>query len=186
MIHEEIIAEKKIKVYRSYNIPIAIISIAIPIVVTALIYLKPPAIKVGFNINIIPAFNAAINFTVSLLLLLGYYFMMTKRITYHKYTMNNGVLFVVIVPGVLCCLSFVGGRNSFRRSRMDSPGLFFHPYHAHYSCSNYRPHDSITMTRGLQSRFDKHRRIAKWTWPLWLYVSVTGVIVYLLLSPYYQ
>ena len=43
----------------------------------------------------------------------------------------------------------------------------------------------FTMTRGLQKRYDKHRRVAKWTWPLWLYVAVTGVIVYLMLSPYY-
>lgn len=38
-----------------------------------------------------------------------------------------------------------------------------------------------TLTRGLRLRFDKHRRIARWTWPLWMYVSVTGVIIYFLL-----
>jgi len=43
----------------------------------------------------------------------------------------------------------------------------------------------FTMTRALQSRFDKHKRIARWTFPIWLYVAVTGVIVYLMLSPYY-
>jgi uncharacterized membrane protein YozB (DUF420 family) len=39
----------------------------------------------------------------------------------------------------------------------------------------------ITVTRALRERFDKHRKIARWTWPLWMYVSVTGVIIYLLL-----
>lgn len=39
----------------------------------------------------------------------------------------------------------------------------------------------ITLSRGLRSRFDPHRRIARWTWPLWMYVSVTGVAIYLLL-----
>lgn len=39
----------------------------------------------------------------------------------------------------------------------------------------------ITLNRGLAARFDKHRTIAKWTWPIWMYVSVTGVIVYLML-----
>lgn len=43
----------------------------------------------------------------------------------------------------------------------------------------------ITLTRGLQSRFDKHRRIARWTLPLWLYVSVTGVIIYVMLYQVY-
>lgn len=43
----------------------------------------------------------------------------------------------------------------------------------------------ITLTRGLQSRFDKHRRIARWTLPLWLYVSVTGVVIYVMLYQVY-
>ena len=39
----------------------------------------------------------------------------------------------------------------------------------------------ITLSRALRQRFDRHRRIARWTWPLWMYVSVTGVLIYLLL-----
>jgi uncharacterized membrane protein YozB (DUF420 family) len=39
----------------------------------------------------------------------------------------------------------------------------------------------LTLSRGLRGRFDTHRRIARWTWPLWMYVSVTGVVIYLLL-----
>jgi uncharacterized membrane protein YozB (DUF420 family) len=39
----------------------------------------------------------------------------------------------------------------------------------------------ITLSRGLSARFDRHRAIAKWTWPIWMYVSVTGVVVYLML-----
>jgi len=44
----------------------------------------------------------------------------------------------------------------------------------------------FTLSRGLQSRFDKHKKIARWTLPLWLYVAVTGVITYIMISPYYQ
>jgi uncharacterized membrane protein YozB (DUF420 family) len=39
----------------------------------------------------------------------------------------------------------------------------------------------ITLTHGLRTRYDRHRRIARWTWPIWMYVSVTGVLVYVLL-----
>jgi len=39
----------------------------------------------------------------------------------------------------------------------------------------------VTLSRALRERFDKHRRIARWTWPLWMYVSVTGVLIYYLL-----
>ncbi|MFI5135616.1 MAG: DUF420 domain-containing protein, partial [Chitinophagales bacterium] len=43
----------------------------------------------------------------------------------------------------------------------------------------------ITLTRALRKRYDRHKKIARWTFPLWLYVAVTGVIVYLMLRPYY-
>lgn len=43
----------------------------------------------------------------------------------------------------------------------------------------------ITLVQGLAKRFDRHRRIARWTLPIWLYVSVTGILVFLLLRPYY-
>jgi uncharacterized membrane protein YozB (DUF420 family) len=43
----------------------------------------------------------------------------------------------------------------------------------------------VTLVRGLQARFDKHRAIARWTWPLWMYVSITGVIVYFMLYQWF-
>jgi uncharacterized membrane protein YozB (DUF420 family) len=43
----------------------------------------------------------------------------------------------------------------------------------------------ITLNRGLKARYDKHRAIARWTWPLWMYVSITGVIVYFMLYQWY-
>jgi uncharacterized membrane protein YozB (DUF420 family) len=44
---------------------------------------------------------------------------------------------------------------------------------------------AITLFRGLQGRYDKHRAIARWTWPLWMYVSVTGVLVYFMLYQWF-
>jgi putative membrane protein len=43
----------------------------------------------------------------------------------------------------------------------------------------------FTYVRGLGMQVEKHRKLAKWTWPIWLYVTATGVIVYLMISPYY-
>ena len=43
----------------------------------------------------------------------------------------------------------------------------------------------VTLSRGLSARYDKHRAIARWTWPLWMYVSVTGVIVYFMLYQWF-
>jgi len=171
--------------HKSYNIPIIIVSVAVPLLIVSLMFLKPPAVKVGFDLRIIPAFNAAINFTVTLLLLLGYYFMMTRRIIYHKYTMITAFclsgLFLIcyVIYHALSPETRFGGTGWIR------PVYFFILITHIILAAVIVPMVLFTLVRGLQQRFDKHRRIARWTWPVWLYVSVTGVIVYLLLSPYY-
>ncbi len=171
---------------KKLNIFIGILSIAIPLVVVALFYLKPPDIKIGFDISIIPAFNASINFTVSLLLIVGYLFMKQNKIQYHKYTMIiafclSGVFLIsYVVYHTLAVETHFGGEGWIR------PVYFLLLITHIVLAAVIVPMILFTLTRGLQEKFDKHRRIAKWTWPLWLYVSVTGVIVYLLLSPYYQ
>jgi len=43
----------------------------------------------------------------------------------------------------------------------------------------------ITLVRGLRARYDRHRAIARWTWPLWMYVSITGVLVYFMLYQWF-
>lgn len=168
------------------NIFVAIISLAIPLLVFSLLYLKPPEVKLGFDISLIPAFNASINFTVSLLLIVGYVFMKQNKIQYHKYTMitafslSSVFLISYVVYHTLAVETHFGGEGWIR------PVYFILLITHIILAAVIVPMILFTLTRGLQERFDKHRRIAKWTWPLWLYVSVTGVIVYLLLSPYYQ
>lgn len=171
---------------KQLNIFVAIVSVAIPLLVFSLLYLKPPAVDLGFDINIIPAFNAAINFTVSLLLCLGYYFMLKKKVQYHKYTMItafclSGVFLIsYVVYHTLAAETHFGGEGNIRT-------IYFFLLITHIILAAVIvPMILFTLTRGLQKRFDKHRKIAKWTFPLWLYVSVTGVIVYLMLSPYYK
>ena len=171
---------------KQLNIFVIIISVAIPLVVFSLLYLKPPSVNLGFDINIIPAFNASINFTVSLLLCLGYYFMLKKKTQFHKYTMItafslSGVFLIsYVVYHTLAEETHYGGHGFIR-------AVYFFLLITHIILAAIIvPMILFTLTRGLQQRFDKHRRIAKWTWPLWLYVSVTGVVVYLMLSPFYK
>ena len=171
---------------KQLNIFIAIVSVAVPLLVFSLFYLKPPEVKIGFDLSIIPAFNAAINFTVTLLLIVGYIFMKKKMIPFHKYTMITAFslssLFLIsyVIYHTLAVETHFGGEGWIRP-------VYFTLLITHIIlAAAIVPMILFTLTRGLQSRFDKHRRIAKWTWPLWLYVSVTGVLVYLMLSPYYQ
>lgn len=152
----------------------------------ALFYLKPPQVHLNFDLKIIPAFNASINFTVSVLLVTGYIFMKKKMIPFHKYTMITA-----FILSALFLISYVVYHALAQETKFGGEGwirpVYFTILISHIIlAAAIVPMILFTLTRGLQSRFDKHRRIAKWTFPLWLYVSVTGVIVYLLLAPYYS
>src|SRR6476469_1949209 len=72
---------------RSLNWAIGVVSIAIPLVVLTLFYLKPPDLQTGFDLRILPAFNAALNFSTALLLITGFYFIRNKRIQSHRLCM---------------------------------------------------------------------------------------------------
>jgi len=171
--------------HKSYNIPVIILSIVVPLMVAALYYLKPPSVRVGFDIKIIPALNASINFTVTLLLLLGYYFMMTGRFIYHKYTMITAFCLSILFLVSYLIYHSVAPETPFGGTGWIRTVYFFILITHIVLAAVIVPMVLFTLIRGLQEQFDKHRRIAKWTWPVWLYVSVTGVMIYLLLSPYY-
>jgi len=170
---------------RSYNIPIAIVSIAVPLVVVFLFFLKPPQLNLGLDLRLLPAFHAALNFTTALLLLAGYYCIRTGRRTIHKYCM--------ITCFVLSCIfltSYVVYHTFSPPTHFGGEGVIKYVYFfiliTHISLSAIIiPLVLFTMTRALQDRFEIHKRIAKWTFPIWLYIAVTGVIVYAMLSPYY-
>jgi putative membrane protein len=68
---------------------------------------------------------------------------------------------------------------------MDPAGLLLHPHHPHHLAPVVLPLALYTVVRAFRGEFHRHRRIARWTFPVWLYVAVTGVAVYLLMAPYY-
>jgi putative membrane protein len=170
---------------RSYNVPIYIVSVLIPVVVLYLFYLTPPQVNLGFDLRLLPALNASFNFSTAVLLLLGRYFIAQKQIRLHRNTM-----IAAFVLSSLFLMSYVTYHAFTEPTRYGGTGglktLYFFVLATHIVLAAIIvPLVLFTMVRGLQERYDKHRRVARWTWPLWLYVAVTGVIVYLMLSPYY-
>lgn len=170
---------------KNLTLPITVISIAVPLVVVALFYLKPPQIAVGFDLHILPAFHAALNFTTALMLILGYWFIRNKNKKGHQYAMMTafGLSSVFLI-------SYVTYHSLTEPTRFGGEGLvrgvyyFFLVTHI-ILAAIVLPMILFSLSYGLQEKFDRHRRIAKWTFPVWLYVAITGVIVYLLISPYY-
>jgi putative membrane protein len=170
---------------KSYNVPIAIVSLLIPAVVLYLFYLTPPQVNLGFDLRWLPALNASFNFTTAVLLVIGRVFIARKEIKLHRNTM-----IAAFAMSCLFLLSYVTYHALTESTKYGGEGwirsVYFFILITHIILAAIIvPLVLFTMTRGLQARYDKHRRVARWTWPLWLYVAVTGVVVYLMLSPYY-
>jgi putative membrane protein len=132
-------------------------------------------------VQYLPAVNATLNGISGVLLLAGYVLILNRRIDAHRRVMiaafTTSSLFLV------CYVMYHAqvGSVRFPRQGFVRP-VYFTILITHIAlAATVPPLAIITLTRGLQARFDKHRAIARWTLPIWLYVSVTGVLVYVLL-----
>jgi putative membrane protein len=160
------------------------LSILVPFAVAILLYM--PKIRVnGFNVKILPTLNAGINFTVSILLILGVYFIKQKNIKLHKVCMLSA-----FVLSSIFLISYVIYHASVPETRFGGQGIvryiYFFVLITHIILATLVvPLALFSIYRGLNSEVVLHKKIVKYTFPIWLYVSVTGVIVYLMISPYY-
>src|SRR5882762_3019313 len=133
------------------------------------------------SLNDLPAVNATLNALSGILLLIAYALIRARRIEQHRKVMlaafATSSLFLacyVIYHAQVGSVPFP--RHGFVRS------LYFTILITHVTlAATVPPLAIITLSRGLKARYPQHRRIARWTFPIWLYVSVTGVLVYVLL-----
>jgi len=129
----------------------------------------------------LPALNATLNATSGTLLLIGYVLIRTRHIEAHRRTM-----IAAFTASCLFLVSYVVyhaqvGSVPFTRQGWVRP-VYFTILITHVILAAVTlPLAVMTLNRGLKGRFAKHRALARWTFPLWLYVSVTGVLVYVLL-----
>jgi putative membrane protein len=130
---------------------------------------------------VLPSVNAFLNATAAVLLVWGYLLIRRKRIQTHRKVMTAA--FVTSCLFLICYLVYhaqVGSRHFPHTGALRT--VYLSILGTHTVLAAAVPFLAIiTLRRGLAARYDKHRRIAKWTLPIWLYVSVTGVIVYLML-----
>ena len=133
------------------------------------------------DIHSLPAVNATLNGISGVLLIAGYLLMRARRIELHRRVMIAA--FVTSSLFLICYIVYHANVGSVRFTR---PGfvrpLYFTILITHVTlAATVPPLAIITLSRGLKARYPQHRRIARWTFPIWLYVSVTGVLVYVLL-----
>ena len=128
-----------------------------------------------------PALNAGLNGTSAVLLLSGRVLIAKKRIAAHRACMIAAVVASALFLGCYLFFHFKVGNILFLGQGWSRP-VYFAILISHVMLAIVIvPMAVITLNRGLKARYDRHRTIARWTWLLWMYVSVTGVIVYFML-----
>ena len=133
------------------------------------------------SVHDLPAVNASLNALSGLLLLCGYVLIRARRIAAHRAVMSTA--FATSSIFLVCYLVYHAqvGSVPFPRQGFVRP-LYFAILITHVLlAATVPPLAIVTLTRGLKGRYPQHRRIARWTFPVWLYVSVTGILVYVLL-----
>ena len=133
------------------------------------------------SVSQLPAVNAALNSLSAILLVAGYLFIKSKNITAHK-----ACMLAAFTSSSLFLISYLVYHYQVGSVPFKGQGairtLYFSILLTHtILAATVVPLALITLTRALKQRFAAHRRIARWTFPIWLYVSVTGVIVYWML-----
>jgi uncharacterized membrane protein YozB (DUF420 family) len=133
------------------------------------------------TVHDLPAVNATLNGVSGVLLLAGYALIRTRRIALHRAVMITA--FVTSSIFLVCYIVYHAqvGSVRFTRQGIVRP-IYFAILISHVTlAATVPPLAIVTLTRGLRGRYARHRAIARWTLPIWLYVSVTGVLVYVLL-----
>lgn len=142
-------------------------------------------LDLGFNVHIFAAISAMLNTTVSILLIVAFIAVKNKNYELHK-----RLMLVAIVLSSLFLVSYISHHLLAGETKYGGTGTLRYVYY--FILATHIPLAAIilpfilfTAYRSLTGEYAAHKKIARYTWPLWLYVSITGVLVYLLISPYY-
>ncbi len=169
----------KEKQYKKWT---TLLSVIIPLAVALLFKVKIN----GYDFSFLPPIYAAINGITAILLILAVISIKNKKIELHKNLINTS-----IVLSVLFLLLYIAYHITSDSTKFGGEGATAYVYYfiliTHIVLSIVViPFVLITYSRAKLGKFAMHKKIAKYTFPLWLYVAITGVIVYLMISPYYE
>lgn len=180
---------------------IIVFSIVVFVIVAGLGATKPLEADLGFDVHLFATANAVINSIVSILLVLALVLVKQRKLVAHRNVMYAAmVLSILFLVSYILHHLFTGGGTKF--GDIDHDGLvsatelaavgsmrivYYVLLLTHILLAAIiLPFILFTAYRAMTGDYARHKKLAKYTWPLWLYVSVTGVVVYLMISPYYS
>lgn len=182
------------------KILITIVSVVIFLVVASLSKIPPPDFPFDFDKHVFAFINSVINSAVAVLLVVGLVAVKQKKFVFHK-----NVMMVAIVLSVLFLVFYIAhhlfaGDSKFGDINHDNilseaekatvGGLRYFYYFILIThiilAAVILPFILFTAYRALTGEYGRHKKIARYTWPLWFYIAITGVIVYWMIAPYYS
>ncbi len=175
-----LVIEKKPKYERIINV----LAIAIPVAVAVLLGIRQK-IDLGEWTKVLPHVIGVINSLTAVLLLLGFYFIKNKNLTAHRQTMTAAFLL-----GAVFLVCYILYHVSNESTPYGGQG-FVRPVYYFLLISHILLSIVVVwfvlraVYFGYTNQILQHRKAVKWALPIWLYVSISGVIVYLMISPYY-
>jgi len=143
-------------------------------------------INTGFDVHIFAMINAAINSVVAVLLLAGLIAVKSKRYMLHKQIMLTAIILSFLFLISYICHHLLAGETKFGGTGTIRYVYYFILGTHIVLAAVILPFILFTAYRALIGEFDKHKKLVRITLPVWFYVAVTGVVVYLLISPYYN
>lgn len=144
---------------------------------------------VGVDLSFLPLVNASLNGVATVLLVAGFVLIRQKRITAHRNVMISAfgvsvVFLITYVTHYIWRATVVGGTHTAYGGEGLLKVLYYVMLLSHILLAMVVPVAAIALIwLGLSKRYAAHRRVARFGWPIWLYVSVTGVLIYLMLYP---
>ena len=167
---------------KKYNKWIVFLSILIPVVVAVLFTVRIPNVE---PLHFLPPIYATINGITALILLMALWAIKNKKIQLHQNLMKSAIGLSVVFLAM-----YVAYHMTSDSTKFGGDGAIKYVYYfiliTHILLSiTVIPFVLITYVRAITKNYEKHKKIARITFPIWLYVAITGVIVYLMISPYY-
>ncbi|RNI29382.1 DUF420 domain-containing protein [Rufibacter immobilis] len=169
-----------------YLILIAILSVVVPLVVALLLFM-PQTGKLGdLDVSFLPKLHAVLNSLTAIALVIGYYQIKRQNRRLHRFAMvtafvlSSFFLISYVTYHYQAAPTAFGGEGAIKT-------LYYFILITHIIlAAAIVPLVLLSVYFAISEQYVRHRRISRWTFPLWLYVAVTGVVVYLMISPYYS
>lgn len=176
--------EQNLQIAKRLNIWAWVVSGAVLLLVGLMRRIKIP-LPDGWDFSFLPPFHATLNALTAVVLIAAFYFIKQKNVKMHR-----RMIYVAITLSALFLLSYVAYHFTTEETKFGGEGTIRYIYYfiliTHITLAGLiLPFILFTFIRAYTNQIERHRKMARWVFPLWLYVAITGPVCYIMLMPYY-